>query len=224
MLGKYWIDKSEHGDKNSFFIMLDGMQLNSNEKEIFKFMQTAQFRYENIKLSLEERLKFSSLDKHLPNASEIVLEALTKCCVLTYVFVPICDILEGKYKDTLSYEQRYALWKGTGFKGVKAYAPYFIKESIYQLTPVSQDLLEKHQQMDIKDFSLEAVYQETMDDVVNNPQKISLWNSDDKKAIAFRDAVLNAYPDLNYPVDDTTKKICHSVPKVNFSSCRQKTL
>lgn len=220
MLGKYWIDKQENGNQNSFFKMLDGMQLNADEKAIFDFMVEAQSRYENIKLPPEPRLNVSSLDGHFPKASEIVLEALTKCCVLTYVFVPIDNILNGKYKEKLSFSQRYALWKGTGFKGVNAYAPDFIKESIYQETPITSDLFDLHQQMNIKDFSLKQVYQETIEDVVKNPQKVSLWNSIAHNAVAFRQAVFKAYPDLSGSV----KTVCRSRTKIDLSFCQQKTL
>lgn len=224
MLGKYWIDKQQNGDKNSFFLMLDGQQLNSDEKAIFSFMQMAQNRYENIKLPPEPRLNVSSLAEHFPKASENVLEALTKCCVLTYVFVPISDILEGEYKNSLSYAQRYAMWKGTGFKGVNAYGPAFIKESVSKKTPVVDNLFQLHQQMNIKGFAVEKVYSDTIQDVLDNSQTETLWTSKDEKAIAFREASFKVYPDLKYQLYEEPKKISRFPNAINLRRCRQKTL
>lgn len=224
MLGKYWIDKQENGDKNSFFKMLYGQQLNADEKVIFKFMQTAQDRYENIKLPPEERLDVSSLSEHFPKASEKVLEALTKCCVLTYVFVPINNILNGEYKKTLSYAQRYAMWKGTGFKGLDAYGPGFINEGVYKTTPDSDDLFEMHQQMNVKGFSVEQAYSDAIQDVLDNPQKNTLWTSKDEKAIAFQNAVFKAYPDLKLQLYATPKTVSHFSTAINFNRYRQKTM
>lgn len=224
MLGEYWIDKQENGDRNSFFKMLDNQSLNADETAILNFMKVAQHRYENIKLPPEPRLDVSSLEKHFPNASENVLEALTKCCVLTYVFVPIRDFFSEKYKSSLSYMQRYALWKGAGFKGVKAYADDFIKESIYAQKPICENLFKLHKEMDIKDFSLKKLYDETIMDVLKNPQKVSLWNSKDETAISFRQAVFEAYPELKILPQRSPMIVSRSALPVNLNDFQQKTL
>ena len=223
MLGKYWIDKKENGEQSSFIKMFEGQPLNADEEAIFGFVKEAQERYERIVLFGQKRLTFSSLDKHLANASENTLEALAKCCVLTHIFVPIKEITEGEYKNSLSYSQRHALWKGTGFKGVRAYAGYFVSESVSQSTPIVENLFELHKQLDIKDCSLQEIYEETLTDALANPQKQSLWKSTDEKAVEFCNAAFAAYPDLK--VQKTgVKKISHSLPTGILNNLRQKTL
>ena len=168
MMGEYWIDKSNNGGKNSFFQMLEGLQLNEEEKQIVAFMNEAQFRYENIILPPKSRLNVHSMEKYLPKASNTVLEALTKCCVLTGVFVPIRDITVGKYKDLLSYSQRFSMWKGSGFKGVAAYGHEFIKESLLDRDLQVENLFELHTQMNVKGFLVK-----NFSDVIESPSLLN---------------------------------------------------
>ena len=224
MLGEYWIDKQKNGNRNSFFLMLDGLELNADEKEIFHFMKEAQFRYENIMLPPKPRLDVCSLEPYFKKSSEPVLEALMKCCILTGIFVPIYEITKGKYKSSLSYSQRYAMWKGSGFKGRRSFGLAFINEALYKTAPFVDNLFALHTQMERKDFSVEQAYLTSVIEVSKNPQKTSLWTSKDKKAIAFRETVFECYPDLKTKLEQLPKMVCHAKTAIPLYNSRQKTL
>ena len=96
----------------------------------------------------------------------------------------------------MSYEQRHALWKGTGFKGLSAYGSEFIKQALNQEKPVCKNLFDLHQQMNIKDFSLEKEYLYSIEKSRAEVAKINLWNSSHPEAVAFREQVFNTYPAL----------------------------
>ncbi|MBE6450024.1 MAG: hypothetical protein E7013_05005 [Alphaproteobacteria bacterium] len=201
----YWQNKAQNKGKCSYWDLVDEKNLNMEEKIVCSFMRRSEQRYEYIMLPPLPRLHLERLKYILPRVRPNVLQALTNCCVLTYTFVPIKDITTGWKEIDLSYEQRHALWKGTGFKGLSAYAGKFIGSSLSQEKPVCKNLFDLHCQMNIKDFSLQKEYLSSIEAGLKEPEKTTLWNSSCPEARAFREQVFTAFPMLKEKLNAVQK-------------------
>lgn len=155
MTVNFFQDRENNGGRNSYWNDIDSLCLNESDKKVVAFIQKAEERYENISFAPRERLVFEGLRQHLAQAQTPVLKALTQCCVMTAVFVPIkqmvCDWRE------IPVSKRIALWAGTGFKAHHAFVGRLLNETL-AMPVTSADLFETLQPLSCKGFDLNAYY------------------------------------------------------------------
>jgi len=192
MFENFWKDRQENTGKNTYWTFFKGKTLNAEETRIQNFMQEMEERYIDICLIPRSKMDIAILKNVMSKASPDILEGLMRCCLLTNNFIPIKSILVGDWKNDFSYEQRFAMWRGANFKGAYAFAPDFIKEALNQGTPVTSNLWQKHLQIQKKMIPVEQIYADTIKETYKIPQKVSLWNSEDLNAQAFRNEVFSS--------------------------------
>ena len=179
---------------------LDNSVLNDEERVVLSTINEIKKRYATICLSAEPKKYFDELKSSLVKSSPAVLQAFARCCVETNNFVPIEKFTIGEWKDDFSYQQRFAMWQGTGFKGIFAYGEEFIREALEQDVPVCPNLWKIHSQMQVKDFPVKDIYKnsiwDSLKDQDKKTKKITLWNSDQQSAKDFRTAVFQDIPEL----------------------------
>ena len=166
------------------FYLEDG-NLNDAERTLYDEMRKIKDLFATICIPPLPKKDITSLKDIMKEAHPEVLRDFMRCCVETNTFVPIEKFAVGDWKNDFSYVQRFGMWYGTGFKGIHAYGKEFIEEALNQEVPVADMLWKYHSWMQVKNFSVEKVYNESRAESKKNPQKISLWNSKDPKALAF---------------------------------------
>ena len=170
---------------NDFYLDA-GQALNEDERALYGIMEKMAQQYATVCIPPQPKQDVASLKNIMKGCHPEVLRDFTRCCVETNTFVPIEDIVIGKWKDDFSYMQRFGMWYGTGFKGIHAYGKEFIEEALNKSIPVTPHGLWKyHSWMQVKDFSVEKVYNASIEESKRNPKKISLWNSKDEQAQWF---------------------------------------
>ena len=187
-----WTDRKKNNGRNSYWKFFDGKKLSQEEKSIRTFIDGLEDRYINIDPERKNKKGVEEIKASMIKARPDILEALTRCCILTYVFVPIEKIVVGDWKRDFSYEQRFAMWRGADFKGIYAYGKPFVDEALDRDVLICPNLLELHLQMQVKGFSVADVYDDSMRESNGNPEKISIWNSKNPQAKDFVKSYLNS--------------------------------
>ena len=188
---------------DSFY--LDGKALNEYERKLYGVMEQMLRQHAMVCIPPQPKQDVASLKDTLKECHPEVLRDFTRCCVETNTFVPVKEFVVGDWVHDFSYMQRFGLWYGTGFKGIHAYGKEFIEEALDKsVPPVPYGLWKYHSWMQVKDFSVEKIYNESWEDSKKNPKKISLWNSKNEQAQWFVTAYMlrNTFP----PVTEEEEK------------------
>lgn len=173
----FFKDRDNNGGRNSYWKDIDSLCLNEADKKVVAFIRKAEQRYEDICFEPRERLSFETLRNSLTQVQLPVLKALTKCCVMTAIFVPIKQILCDWHEIPVS--KRVALWEGTGFKAHHAFVQGLLNETLAK--PVtSADLFETLQPLACKGFDLKAYYLSSLN------AKAHVWYENSPKAEIFK--------------------------------------
>ena len=173
------------------FYLDDGQALNDAERTLYGIMEKMAQQYATVCIPPQPKQDVAALRDIMKECHPEVLRDFMRCCVETNTFVPVKEFVVGEWKDDFSYMQRFGMWYGTGFKGIHAYGKEFIEEALNQEVPVvPHDLWKYHSWMQVKDFSVEKVYNESMEKSRKNPRKISLWNSKNTQARSFVDSYM----------------------------------
>ena len=221
MFENFWQDRAENGGRNSYWAFFDGKNLTPEESQIHSFMEELEKRYASIYLTPLPRMNLESLKHAMTKASPDVLEGLTRCCLLTNIFIPIKEITVGDWEKDFSYEQRFAMWRGANFKGASSYGTSFINEALNKNVPAAQNLWEKHCQMKEKMPSVEQVYATSITESMANPKKVSLWSSTDPQAKTFRTDVFSNSTFLRELFEKSSIKTVARKSSSNYNFCKE---
>lgn len=167
------------------FYLNDDQELNDAERTLYGVMEKMAQQYATVCIPPQPKQDVAALKDVMKECHPEVLRDFMRCCVETNTFVPVEQIVIGSWKDDFSYMQRFGMWYGTGFKGIHAYGKEFIEEALNQEVPVTPYLWKYHSWMQVKDFSVEKVYNASREESIRNPKKISLWNSKNEQAKDF---------------------------------------